>query len=368
MKIVFDHQIFCSQEYGGISRYIYELSKHLSTTCRQDVAVITPFYVNQYLKYADRFVEIYGFPVKKFRRTGRLARIINWLVALPISRLLQPQIVHETYYSARSIAPKRAKVILTVHDMIHERFADEFSIFDVTSREKAIAVARADHIICISDQTRQDLIEILAVKPEKISVVYHGFSLTSNKVPFKKLKGFMRPFFLYVGVRNGYKNFEKLLDAFAKSIILKKDIDIVCFGGGAFASNELVLLKSLGLTLENVRQVSGSDEKLAIYYQSAIAFVYPSLYEGFGIPPLEAMSYDCPVVCSNVSSIPEVVSDAGLMFDPYSTESIMLALEQIVSDESLRIDLINRGRERIKEFSWHRCAKETLDVYLKVVK
>jgi glycosyltransferase involved in cell wall biosynthesis len=116
-----------------------------------------------------------------------------------------------------------------------------------------------------------------------------------------------------------------------------------------------------------VRQVSGDDNLLAGFYKAAKALVYPSLYEGFGIPPLEAMSFDCPVVCSNVSSIPEVVGDAGLMFDPYDIQSIKSALEKIVIDETLREDLINRGRARIKKFSWERCARETLDVYQKIL-
>ena len=144
------------------------------------------------------------------------------------------------------------------------------------------------------------------------------------------------------------------------------NFDLVCFGGGAFTTREIALIKALNIDTKRVRQVPGSDEMLAGFYKAASAFVYPSLYEGFGIPPLEAMSFACPVVCSNVSSIPEIVGDAAEMFDPYDIESIQLAIERVVQDEELKSELINRGKERIKQFSWERCAQETLKVYKKI--
>ncbi len=367
MKIVFDHKVFSWQQYGGISRYIYELAQGLATECRQDVAVVAPFYVNQYLKQAPKSLKVLGLPVKQIRRTGRILRAINWVMAWPIIRYLQPDIVHETYYSASRIAPKSTKVVLTVYDMIHERFSEQFSAFDSTIKDKAIAVARADHIICISEQTRQDLIEFLGVNPAKTSVVYLGFSLTSKPVTPQKIDSPTRPFLLYVGDRGGYKNFEGLLRAYAESTKLKNYFDLICFGGGAFTSKEISLFQQLDLAIDAVRQVSGNDAVLVSYYQAASVFVYPSLYEGFGIPPLEAMSFNCPVVSSNVSSIPEVVGNAALMFNPNETQSIKLAIEQVVGDSALREVLIARGQERIKQFSWERCAQETLDVYRKVL-
>jgi glycosyltransferase involved in cell wall biosynthesis len=368
MKIVFDQQVFSWQQYGGISRYIYGLARGLTAEYRQNVAVVAPLYVNQYLKQAPKSLKVLGMPIKQTRRTGRVLRAINWAMAWPIIRYLHPDIVHETYYSASRIAPKSAKVVLTVYDMIHERFSDQFSAFDATSKEKAIAVARADHIICISEQTRQDLIDFLGVNPAKTSVVYLGFSLTSQPATPQKIDSLMRPFLLYVGNRDGYKNFVGILQAYAVSDKLKSDFDLICFGGGAFTNKEISLIKQLGLSTDTVRQISSSnDAVLAGYYQAASAFVYPSLYEGFGIPPLEAMSFNCPVVCSNVSSIPEVVGNAGLMFNPNDTQSIRLAIEQVVGDSALRESLIARGQERLKQFSWERCAQETLDVYRKVL-
>jgi glycosyltransferase involved in cell wall biosynthesis len=367
MKIVFDHKIFSLQKYGGISRYIYELAQCLAIECSRDVAVVAPCYVNQYLKQAPKSLKVLGFPIKQVRRTGRIVHAINWVVAWPIIRYLQPDIVHETYYSASRISPKSAKVVLTVHDMIHERFSEQFPAFDSTIKEKAIAVARADHVICVSEQTRQDLIELLGVNPAKTSVVHHGFSLTSRPATQQKIDSPVRPFLLYVGARYGYKNFVGLLQAYATSVILKRDFDLICFGGGAFENKETSMFEQLGLNSNAVRQISGSDTVLAEHYQAASAFVYPSFYEGFGMPPLEAMSFNCPVVCSNVSSIPEVVGNAGLMFNPNDTQSIKLAIEQVVSDREVREILVARGQERIKQFSWEKCAQETVNVYRKVL-
>ena len=226
---------------------------------------------------------------------------------------------------------------------------------------------RDSHIICISEQTQQDLIELLGVNPTKTTVVHLGFSLISESMPSKKIYKPVRRFLLYVGTRGGYKNFEGLLRAFALSPMLKNDFDLICFGGGAFTIKEISLFEQLGISSSIVRQVSGDDSTLASYYKSASAFIYPSLYEGFGIPPLEAMSFNCPVICSNISSIPEVVGNAGLMFNPSNVESIKLAIEKVVSDSALQGSLIARGQERLKMFSWQQCAQETLAVYRKVL-
>ncbi len=367
MKVVYDHQIFGWQEYGGISRYIFELALEMATANAQDVSIVSPFYVNQYLKHAPKSLKVLGIPIGYIPRIGRIVRAVNSIFVWPVIRHLQPDIVHETYYSTRAIAPKSAKVVLTVHDMIHEKFSDEFSAADPTRHEKALAVQRADHIICISQQTKNDLIELLGVNPLKTSVVHHGFNMTQVRRCMKKPNLTRRPFLLFVGKRGAHKNFQGLLHAYAASRQLKSNFDLISFGGGAFNAHEMKLLQQLRLDKERIHQISGDDFALSQYYRAASAFVYPSKYEGFGIPPLEAMSFNCPVVCSGVSSIPEVVGDAASLFDPGDPNSIRMAIERVVSDDVYRNVLINRGVERIKFFSWQRCAQETLEVYRQVL-
>jgi glycosyltransferase involved in cell wall biosynthesis len=366
MRIAFDHQIFCWQEYGGISRYAFELAAELSTSCGQDVAIFSPLYVNKYLAHAPPQLKIQGGRVPAFSRSGRVYRAINALLVRPSIKSFKPDVVHETYYAARSVAPRKAKIVLTVYDMIHERFPEYFSIASPTRREKARAVERADHVICISEHTRRDLIEYLGVPPAKTSVVHLGFSLTVAPQVTIKDDGISRQFVLYVGSRTGHKNFAGLLHAYAGSRLLLDEFDLVCFGGGAFTPNERDLINKLGIPASRVRHVSGNDGLLGSFYQAARAFVYPSLYEGFGIPPLEAMSFGCPVVCSNNSSIPEVVGDAAEKFNPNDYESIRVAIEKVVGNDDLRARLIERGNVRATSFSWERCAQETLAVYQRV--
>lgn len=364
MKIVFDQQIFGAQVYGGISRYFYELAECLVSEHKQNVEVVTPFYVNEYLKNGKRSFKLLGMNIRQYRGAGNIIRIINWIITFLILKYSKPDIVHETYYSARSIAPKKARVIITVYDMINERLALPGNNL---SHEKIIAIARADHIICISENTRKELIELFGVRPDKVSVIYLGFGLIKNSIKFQADKKIRRPFLLYVGLRCGYKNFKGLIEAYSMSAKLKNDFNLICFGGGDFTNLELNLFNELGLSQHTIIQVSGNDASLAWYYQSAAAFIYPSIYEGFGIPPLEAMSFSCPVICSNVSSIPEVVGNAAIMFNPNDPNSIRSAIELVVGDKELRDMLISRGKEQIKKYSWERCARETLEIYHKVL-
>lgn len=367
MNILYDHQIFGWQVYGGISRYIYELANNLNKfEYEHDVRVFSPLFINRYINEKTGALRIIGKRVPRLPRAGRIYRTINDYLAWPYYRLSCPDIIHETYYSPRRLAPRSSKVILTVHDMIHERFPDSFSSFDKTRQQKAIACKNADHIICVSENTRNDLIELLAVPEKKVSVVYHGFNLTETIEDCSA--EFVRPYFLYVGNRGGYKNFENLLRAFSRSALLTSDYELICFGGGSFTRAEIETIRKLGLNINQIRQTSGNDGKLAWLYKSARAFVYPSLYEGFGIPPLEAMSYKCPVICSDTSSLPEVVGDAAHLLEPTDVDAIKHAMEKIALDDDYRAKMVTKGLERIKLFSWEKCALQTLQVYQRVLR
>lgn len=305
---------------------------------------------------------MHGIRVPAIPRAGRVLRSINAMLAAPLMKRLAPDLVHETYYSASRTAPRGARAILTVHDMIHERFPQYFSSFDPTAQEKANAVARADHIVCVSHNTKRDLIEILGVPEEKISVTHLGF-LATEHTPGSAEPVSGKPFILYVGNRGGHKNFGMLANAFSASKRLREDFRIVCFGGGPLTARDRTTADGFVLDETLLVHKSGNDTALSRLYGQAAIFAYPSLYEGFGIPPLEAMSHDCPVVCSNVSSIPEVVGGAAEYFDPYSISELQGALERVLYDPSRREDLITKGIERRQLFSWGRCAAETLKVY-----
>lgn len=367
MKIAYDSQIFCSQTYGGVSRYFCETASRIAKEPDVQVVIAAPMHINTYLENVPPKI-VSGFRAPAATHFHPLRRRLGLVFGDLLLRAMAPDLVHETFFHGYPLGPRRSRRVLTIYDMIHEKFAASFPHTDKTARYKALAAERADHVICISESTRRDALEILGLSISKTSVIYLGFDLM--KYVNDKVEGLMEPitepFLLYVGKRGGYKNFLRFLEAYGTSSELKTRYKLICFGGGTFQADELKTMQALGLDGDRVKQVEGDDQLLAKFYERASAFIFPSLYEGFGIPPLEAMAHDCPVVCSNTSSIPEVVGDAGEYFHPGDVEAIRVAIERVVMSDSLRKRLIEKGRARLKCFSWDRCAAETLDVYKKL--
>ena len=276
--------------------------------------------------------------------------------------------IHETYYSNQGKEKSSLPRVTTVYDMIHEIFPENFPMRDETSVWKRKTIERVEHVISISHSTKKDLVKYFGVDEEKITVVHLGVDSsafqTNNATPIETT---FRPYLLFVGGRGGYKNFISLLNAFSSSTQLKQDFDLVAFGGGEFNSDERNMVSTLGFSADQIRHVSGSDDKLASLYSNASALVYPSLYEGFGLPVLEAMACSCPVISSSTSSMPEVVGDAGEYCDPSSLDDIRRAVECVVYSSTRSDDLIKRGLERVQLFGWKKCAVETIDVYTEIV-
>lgn len=364
MKIVYDYQVFF-QEYGGASRYIYEVASNIAKIDGFDVKILAFIYANKYLRNCDHDLVI-GLPVPIIPKTAMIANLINKKMTKLLLKKISPDVVHETYYLEERLAPKTSKVVVTVLDMIHEKF-NKNSLMSRDCWIKAKSVMRADSIICISENTKKDLIEILNVTPQKISVIYLGSSLKQNaNSELSKVK-LHHPYILYVGNRVGYKNFQGFLRAYASSQNMKNDFKVVCFGARDFSREELKLIHELGLSRKNVIHISEDDNTLASLYENSSAFVYPSLYEGFGIPPLEAMSFCCPVICSNTGSIPEIVSNSAEFFNPHDPDSIMNAMERVLYSSERAENLVKLGLERVKHFSWEKCAEQTRQLYLSLV-
>ena len=366
MKVAYDHQIFCRQAYGGISRYFARLAEHIPTQ-NVDAKLFAPWHINRYLadqpknSIHGRFVPTYPRGLKA------LAKAYN---TLEVNRQLHswaPDIVHETFYSWQPSFHRHTRVT-TVYDMISELFPESFKNPEKMTHKKLKALDRADHIICISENTRLDLLNLFPIAEDKVSVVYLGCDAqpVSGHQSFDVLPT-DAPYIMYVGLRGGYKNFEALLKAVAASPQLKKDFHILCFGGGYFTLEEQKKIASLGFHVGQVIQTSGSDQWLQHCLRHASTFVFPSLYEGFGIPPLEAMASDCPVVCSNVSSMPEVVGDAAEFFDPTSAEDLTRAIERVVYNPEVAAKLVLLGRQRLCQFTWDKCAQQTHQVYASLI-
>jgi glycosyltransferase involved in cell wall biosynthesis len=365
VKVAFDHQIFSRQRYGGISRYFFELASRLPADTVSEVSVVAPLHINNYLRVdsARRFTHGRYVPYT-FEGLSQVVGLANRFAA-PLAWLgANPDIVHETYYAIKPVGRARRRVV-TVYDMIYELFAEEFPDAGRVTAAKRAAVNRADHVICISENTRRDLVRLYGIDAERTSVVHLGYSMSVEANAAKVESGERRPSLLYVGNRRGYKNFRTLLQAYGSSPILR-EFELIAFGGHRLLRDEQKEIRRLGIT-DRVRFESGSDRELAARYRSAASFIYPSMYEGFGIPPLEAMSHGCPVVCSNAGSIPEVVGDAGVYFDPNNAEDLRTALERVATTEGLQADLRARGYARIAAFSWDECAAATARIYREIM-
>lgn len=270
----------------------------------------------------------------------------------------------------------KIKMIITIHDMMS--FKREY--FKPISRSRVqnlikISAKRAQKIITISENSKMDIIRILKMPEDKIKVIYNGVDSEYKQVndksrldSIKEKYGINRKFIQYIGSLKASKNIPRLIEAYSRlpESILRK-YALVITGGKGWKSKE-IFFRVKALCLENnvVFTDFVDDNDLPLLLNAATLLVFPSLYEGFGIPPLEAMSCGIPVIASNASSIPEVVGDAALLFDPYNVEEMTETMYRVLIDKQLRDKLIKRGFEHVKQFSWENSARETLQVYKEV--
>jgi glycosyltransferase involved in cell wall biosynthesis len=277
-------------------------------------------------------------------------------------------VCHPTYYRRLTRQPMvstKMPVVLTVYDLIHEIFPQETDQTGYKAAEKAEALKRADAIICISENTKSDLIRLYSIAESKVSVIPLATELCCTSCMAGGLGPV--PYFLYVGGRSWYKNFTTLLQAFAEVSRNNPELRLRIVGS-VFTQLESQQAERLGI-LDKV-DVTGqiADEQLVEAYSRCLAFVYPSLYEGFGIPLLEAMACGAPVIAAATSSIPEVVGGGALLFDPRSVSELSARMRDLLGDCSLRASLVAKGKQRANEFSWERTARETVEVYRQVIK
>lgn len=368
MKILFDHQAFTMQTLGGVSRYFSELMRGINSQKTFETCLS--------LKYSNNiYLQEYGFHshrpfFKKVSVKGgrRVQRLLNVMHSKSVLKLKDYDLFHPTYYQIYHLPFSLEKpLVLTVHDMTHERLPELFSPFENTSELKRILVKRADKIIAVSESTKLDLIEILNVDPNKIEVVYLGSPLHDGPQRQSKTEvNLPKKYLLFVGRRSKYKNFNLFLNAAVKLMMKDKDLEIVCTSSNKFSRVEKEAFSRLGIS-GRIHSYYFNDSNLEVAYKNAVVFVFPSLYEGFGLPILEAFSASCPVVCSNTSSLPEVAGEGAVYFDPLSEQEVENAMFEVLYNENRRKQLISAGKERLMMFSWEKTVKKTIEVYNSVL-
>ena len=367
MKILFDHQIFTQQRYGGISRYFFELIKRFDTvnnSCKVATLYTDNAYYNKNFNHDLNRI----LPEGNFRGKSRITSLLNARKSILEINRGNFDVFHPTYYNdyfLRNIGEK--PFVVTFYDMIHEKFANEYPELsnDISTYQFKKSVAeRANRIIAISETTKNDIVDIYGIKKEKIDVVYLGNSLVNNLDDLDTI--IQGDYILFVGNRNLYKNFNRFLTV-ASNLLLSNNLKLVCAGGGAFLNDEIEFIKNMGLKASIILVEKIDDKILSNLYKNALFFVFPSLYEGFGIPVLESFACNCPTLLSNGGSLPEIGGDGALYFDVNDDESLYKSISTLIDDESLRNELCEKGSNRMQYFSWDNTFNDTLNVYNKII-
>ena len=382
MKVLLDSQAFDMQNYGGISRCFAKLYQNMPSVVSAELGIretnnvylqschyppkgdlYNRFLWNMHFRGKGRLFNCYY----KFLNGGDYWHNYNLDYNIELLKSKKFDIFHPTFFQDYFLDYiGNIPFILTIHDMIPERYPQYFGMEDFQIRMKRKLVKDASAIIAVSNRTKQDIVDILHVQEDKIHVIYHGGSFTDN-IKYG-INRFYFPYLLYVGGRDSYKSF----DLFVKysSVVLQKypEIKVICTGA-SFSVKEKELFARYNLLNRFVHVYVTSDIDLATLYHYAIAFVYPSEYEGFGIPILEAYQTDCVVLLNKVSCFPEIAGDAAVYFNMNKTDSdLPLQLESVINMSlQERRTQLQKQRKRLELYSWEKSAKALSEVYKSIL-
>jgi glycosyltransferase involved in cell wall biosynthesis len=364
VRVLFDHQIFSHQRFGGASRYFHELMNVFDQRGEPAFDLGVRRSPNQYLRGARYYR---GRTQDQSGMAARLATYASNELATRLAARRGPDVFHATFYMPATVrAARRAKLVITVLDMIPERFPEYFPADGLYRRlvtrrwieGKRLLCERADAILAISEHTKADVVAFYGIDPARITVTHLGNRLAHDGGAVRS--DFPARYVLFVGTRNTYKNFGLVLEAIAG--LADRAVGLACVGGGAFDADEQAQIERLGLSARVVQR-DVSDAELAACYAHALAFVFPSRYEGFGIPILEAFACGCPALLASASCFPEIAGDAARYFDPEDAAALSAALTEVIADRAVADALRARGRERAQAFTWEATARRTAELY-----
>ncbi len=376
----------------GLGRYTQEVVDNIMKITGADSGASFNFVIFLSPENFDEFV-CEGENVKKVCLTMRW---YSWQEQLLMPFYIWKEkldLIHFPHFNVPILTP--CKFVVTIHDLILTHFPTlrATTLNPLIYRLKNIAyrlvifsaIRRSRRIITVSQFTKQDLISQFRVRADKIDVTYEGVANLKkgrDTLFVAKLDNqetlhqyhIEHNFLLYVGNAYPHKNLDTLLRVFAKLLPLKPDLRLVLIGKEDYFYNRVHdQARSLNLwQKENINSpvvFPGyvSDAQLEVLYSEASAYVFPSLYEGFGLPPLEAMAKGCPVISSNRTSLPEILGSAALYFDPQNEADILNAILKILNEKELRAEMVAKGLEQVKKYSWWECANQTLEVYKQIL-
>lgn len=358
----------------GLGRYTQKLVTHLEKIDQQ----------NQYVIFLRRENwDTYQPANKNFQKVLADFQWYSSTEQVQMPKLLQKQnldLAHFPHFNVPLLY--RGRFITTIHDLILIQFPTKRAttlgplLYKVKyfgyKRVIGHAVKKSQGVITVSHYTKKQLAEFFQIPPDKIHVTYEASSGVESgqlKMPesdFLRDYGITKPFLLYVGNAYPHKNLEGLLQAFRQFVSQHKQHQLVLVGKDDYFYSRLKEeARAMGLDKDNRVVFFGyaSEKQLADLYRLAKAYIFPSLMEGFGLPPLEAMSYGLPVLAANTSCLPEILGKAAFYFDPRNVGEIVAAISKVLSDEILQVDLREQGYQQVKKYSWEKCARETLAVY-----
>lgn len=353
---------------AGVSHYVEQLLYHLAQVDQS----------NTYTIYTTRGIDADALKLPpRFRVRSSHFPTINPRVRIPWEQVVAPFLVAmqqaSLFHGVLNVAPLACPVptVITIHDLAFIRFPETFRSYNRTYLDFAtrLSAKRASRILAVSEHTRQEVIGLLGVPADRVIVTHDAARdhfvppAPSQLEEFRMRKGLPAKFILYVGTLEPRKNLVTLLEAYHK-VRQVEDVPLI-IGGGKGWLYKPFFKRLEELQLKEHIHFAGyiEEEELPLWYAAARAFVFPSIYEGFGMPPLEAMSCGTPVITSQASSLPEVVGDAGLTVHPTDVDGLAQAIVDVVRDDDLHATLRKKGLQQAQRFSWRTMAEQTLQAY-----
>jgi len=360
MKICYDHQIFTTQKVGGISRYFKYL---MDGVRKEDDCMLSALYSeNVYLEKDDlpsavgKFKFLFNSQKKILKRNKSYSEksIKNG----------DFDVFHPTYFDPYYLPIIKKPTVVTVHDMTYEALPHLFSTDDPTPYFKRLVMEKADRLIAISEKTKSDILQFTNIPEKKIEVIHHGIALAAPL--YAKVEGVPKQYILFVGGRWSYKNFFLLIDAFEQIAKKHPELHLVLAGGGNLAYGDAEYLYRKDLS-DKIVHINPTDTQLNTLYKEAKCFVYPSSYEGFGFPILEAFKNDCPVLLSDIECFKEVAGNAAHYFQDGSLNALVKAIDDMLENKALRKSLVEKSKTCLLRYDINKCVDQTINLYKSLI-